>query len=510
MAVIPTLQRQKLVPRFTGVGAPPVVLIQDYIGNAISNVGNALGTIAKQMNDEAEQRQATNMKVQAIMDLQLLEMELAKDPDYLSRSDKFNTAVKELEAGYKKTYPSYGEFQWIFSGQVAQSLGRVRTGAFQAQIDQSKAELNTNLDVLVRAHGNAANDFDRADIAATAKELIEGRAATGIITQVDATSRLKSFTSSIIETQVRNDLFVNPEGTLEALLKGGYPELNPEKRGIWAERASSRSDALRAMRVRLGDRQESDAAKALKVAEEQVGKDGYELLAKNKLTMAWVIANERKLSKSDYKTLLDKLTGGDATEDNTDVVADLYTRVGSEDVKADAIAAYRRGDLTRQTMGAIISRNDKLRGGDSPKDAYKRGQSYIKTSLGVNEMASIPGQRRRLADAVIDFDQWIELNPDAKDKDVIETARRLVREYSIVDWNRMSISLPMPSWFVGSRQAPDLDASKQSLVSRFMLKHGDDKDAVVADPEYQRAVRVIRQWEAAIQKRDLSTGATQQ
>jgi hypothetical protein len=74
----------------------------------------------------------------------------------------------------------------------------------------------------------------------------------------------------------------------------------------------------------------------------------------------------------------------------------------------------------------------------------------------------------------------------------------------------MSISLPMPSWFVGSRQAPDLDASKQSLVSRFMLKHGDDKDAVVADPEYQRAVRVIRQWEAAIQKRDLSTGATQQ
>jgi hypothetical protein len=207
---------------------------------------------------------------------------------------------------------------------------------------------------------------------------------------------------------------------------------------------------------------------------------------------------------------LDKLTGDDAAEDNNDVVADLYTRVASEDVGADAIAAYKRGDLMRATLGAIISRNDKIRGNQGPKQSYKRAADYIKTSLGVNEMANIPGQRRRLADAVMDFDAWIEANPNARSKDILETSRRIVREYSIIDWNRMSISLPMPSWFVGSRQAPDLDATKRSLVSRFMSKHGNDRDKVTADPDYQRAVSILRRWEEAVKKRALSTGATQQ
>ena len=207
--------------------------------------------------------------------------------------------------------------------------------------------------------------------------------------------------------------------------------------------------------------------------------------------------------------MLDKLTGDDAAEDDADTVADLYGRVATEDVGAAAIVAYKAGDLRRETMGAILSRNDKLRG-NGPKDSYKRAQDYIKTSLGVNEMANIPGQRRRLADAVMDFDAWTERNPEATDKDTLETARRLVREYSIADWNKMTISLPFPDWMTGSRVAPDVDASKQALVQRFMEKHGSDRDKVVADPEYQRATRVLRQWEGAVRMRDLSTGATQQ
>jgi len=512
MAIIPTFTRQHSIPGTTGVLAPPTVIGSSAVPKALGNLGGVMGEIGDAFVKEEQARAIGNLKIEMIKDLGKLENDLAKDPNYATHPALFEQGVKDLQRKYQTSVgPNvWKRFQLLFGEFAAHTGQKIQGNAFKKQVDASRAELTTGLDQLTRSYGEATSEEERERIKDIAKEIIEGRAATGIISQVDATNRLRSFTSGITEGQVRMDLFLDPEATEAALLKGGYKELTPEKRVIWLERATAKVEAENALKVRMLDSAEKTNAKALKKVEEQTAKDGYELLAKGQLSLQWIVGNEGKLSKSDYKTLLDKAVGDDADEDNDDVVADLYTRVATEDVEADAIAALKRGDIKRATMSAILSRNDKMRGAKGPKQSYKRAQSYISTSLGVNEMANLPGQRRRLADAVMDFDAWVEANPDAKSKDILEASRRIVREYSIIDWNAMSLNLRFPDWMAGSRQAPDLDTSKQSLVNLYMSKHGNDRERVAADPEYQRAVRILRQWEEAVKKRDLSTGATQQ
>jgi hypothetical protein len=510
MPQIPGYIRQKGLPSSTGMLGLPGAKIQNHIGQAIGDISNAFGDIGEQFLKEENSRRLGSLKVRTIRDLNTLEQQLASDPDYASHGDQFKIAVDSLRKTYEKENPKiWKNFVNDFDLQVASASVGVQKNQLKRQVNHSKAVLDSELDGLTRSYGMASTALERQIITDTANGLIETRVTAGVINEVDGGKRLRNFASNITETSVRQDLFLDPEATENALLKGKYKELSPEKRIVWLERATAKVAAQTALRSKTADRAERDFDKNLKLEQEAVAKDGYELLAKGELNLDWVVENEARLPKADYKALLDKLTGDDAAEDDADTVADLYGRVATEDVGADAIAAYKAGDLRRETMGAILSRNDKLRG-NGPKDSYKRAQDYIKTSLGVNEMANIPGQRRRLADAVMDFDAWTERNPDATDKDTLETARRLVREYSIADWNKMTISLPFPDWMTGSRVAPDVDASKQSLVSRFMEKHSNNRDAVVADPEYQRATRVLRQWEGAIRMRDLSTGATQQ
>ena len=511
MPKIKIYEQTQSIPRTTGVRGLQLPGVQDNTGKALMQLGDAVNDFAIKMRVEDEQRQIGSLKVRTIRDLAQLETSLRADPDFATHPDQFREGVAVIQKSLAQEHPAvWKDFEAVFGQHVERTAIQVQSNAHKKQIDHSEATMLTELDELTRAHGNSTTDLQRDMIVDAAKELVAGRVASGVITQVKGTQRMRGFASGITETQVRQDLFADPQATETALLKGAYPELSPEKRVVWLERATAKVEADRARSVRDGDRQEREAEKALKLAQEQTAKDGWQLLAKNELTLDWVVGNEAKLSKSDYRALLDKLTGDEASDDdNDDVVADLYTRVATEDVSADAIAAFKRGELRRETMSAILSRNDKFRGGQGPRDAYKRAADYIKTSLGVNEMANIPGQRRRLADAIMDFDAWTERNPDAKDQDTLETARRLVREYSVMDWNRLTISLPAPDWLAGSRLAPDIEKSKQALVERFMQKHGDDRAKVAADPEYQRAVRVLRQWEAAVRMRDLSTGANQ-
>jgi hypothetical protein len=58
--------------------------------------------------------------------------------------------------------------------------------------------------------------------------------------------------------------------------------------------------------------------------------------------------------------------------------------------------------------------------------------------------------------------------------------------------------------------APDIPKTKAALVQQYMTKHSGNREALVADPDYQRGVRIIRQWEDAVKLRDNGSGAKQQ
>jgi hypothetical protein len=496
------LQPQRQLPD-TGAGA---------VTDAFKNIGDQMITVGEKMLIEDLDRSVSILGVRALKDLNTLKTNLRSNPDHQNHDTIYGAGVAELREAYQS---SVGKAVWkSFEPQfvrLAASTGiKVQKYAWDRGIDQSKADLNTGLDELARQYGAAENDLDRKMIGSMALELIEGRARNNVITQVEAGNLERKFGSDIVETQVRQDLFVNPALAESKLLQGKYENLTPEKTVIWLERAPAKIEANLAKNTRLPEREERLAARSLTQRRNAPAKDGYQLLATGDLTMQWINDNEANLPKADFKTLLDKLTGGDTVTDDVNVVADLYTRLANEDVGANAIAAYRRGSIRRETMGALLGRNDALLNGTGPKSPYRRGMAHIKTSLGVNEFQNIPGQRRRLADAVLDFDAWIDTNKGADDKQILETSRRLVREYSIADWNRLTISLPFPAYFAGTRVKPDIAKSKAALVQQFQTKHKGDREALIADPDYQRGVRIIRQWEDAIKLRENGSGANNQ
>ena len=482
------------------------------IANALMNAGNRLLPIAEKMLVEDMNRSISILGVRALKDLNNLEKGLKGDPDFTTHVEQYGMGVEALRKEYQGSVNTavWKRFQPKFQEMSAKTGFQIDANILLRRVDRSRAELDVGLVELTRQYGIAENDADRTNITNMARTLIEGRVQGNIISQVEATNLSQKFTSDIIETQVRQDVFTNPTAAEAALLQGKYKGLTPEKRVVWLERATAKIEADLAKSARLADREERLAAKVLTQRQNATAKDGYQLLATNELTMDWINQNEDLLPKSDFKALLKSLTDDATVTDNVDVVADLYTRLATEDVGADAIAAYQQGSIRRETMGAILGRVDAILGGTGPKAPYRRGMQHIKTSLGVSEFQNIPGQRRRLADAVMDFDAWIERNGDANDQQILETARRLVREYSIADWNRLTISLPFPAYFVGTRVAPDIPKTKAALVQQYMTKHSGNRDALVADADYQRGVRIIRQWEDAVKLRDNGSGAKQQ
>src|SRR5690606_35759474 len=171
-----------------------------------------------------------------------------------------------------------------------------------------------------------------------------------------------------------------------------------------------------------------------------------------------------------------------------------------DDISDDARDALRLGLLKTDDFNRLSTIQEKGSQAGEVPSVYKRGVGYIRGALRVSDLNPDPAAAQRQASALNDWDDWIQANPSASDSEAQQTYQRIVHDYQLTDAMDSSLVKPMPSYAVGNRRDMDIDATAQATVQAFLDKHGGDRDAALADPEFQRQAALIEQWRPLIEQ----------
>ena len=86
-------------------------------------------------------------------------------------------------------------------------------------------------------------------------------------------------------------------------------------------------------------------------------------------------------------------------------------------------------------------------------------------------------------------------------------ANDIVRRYSIIDRDKITVSLPTPKYVVGDRNTFDVLKTRAAIAKNFLAKHGGDKVSRDKDPDYIRELRNLKLWEDARKRAAASAAA---
>lgn len=255
----------------------------------------------------------------------------------------------------------------------------------------------------------------------------------------------------------------------------------------------------------LADRADAEARKRQEELEAATAKAGWEREASGELTPNWVKANKDNLPLSEFKALMGATKGDAAHIDDPAVVNDLERRVyAGQDISEDVMLAHRRGSLKNGTMSSLLSRNRDFQRTGGPVTPYERARKYMIDLLDPGPMVNDPAARARKANALKMLDDHIEAAPKDKprtDTEIWDFAKETVSRFALVDWNEIAVSLPLPKMFVGTRTAPNIEATETAL---FMAH----KEGRISRDELNREARIIEQWRNAIAQRRAREGST--
>lgn len=426
-----------------------------------------------------------------------LELKLQQDPDWRSMPQRFEDGAAEIR---DRIAAGLGDatvrtmFERDFEERVITRRVQVRTAALGRETDAARASLDANLDTYSGLAAAARSDVERAEILGLARGEIFGKAQAGFITLEDAGKRERQFLARVDEADVLRGLTFDPDGTLQSLLDPGlYPNLDEVARSRLIDRAQARADALARERIAAQEAAERAAERAERERAEEIAKEGDRLAAGGQLTAEWIEANRGALDGSDYRYFYGKLRGADAKTDPF-VYSDLRTRAAAgEDVRGAARAELQSGRLTESSYDKIVAEVEGAGIAGELPSWYKRGLDYIGDALRVSDVNPDPAAAQRKANAIDDWRDWAANHKDATPADAQKEYRRIVAESAIIDFNEMTLTLRQPSYLVGSRAEPDLDATEAETVAAFEAGEIDRA-------EFERQAALIERWRQAIDR----------
>jgi len=284
---------------------------------------------------------------------------------------------------------------------------------------------------------------------------------------------------------VMHDIQADPYGAMTALTskeqKGYYGDLTSEQRTALFGHA----DAMLHQRVADAEHVHRMAKEEQKDASDNLLKQGIVMSQKGQLTPQWVMGHVHTLEPAALKYLLDE-TSGKATVSDLHTYSDLLTRANhGEDVGTDAQAALFGGQLSKEDYTRISDMSAK----DLP-NRFKQGDEKIRTALQTSQFEVDPARSQSLANARDDFIDYMRENPKATPQEVNEHTDQIIRRYQIVQATQSTLLLPVPDHFVGTRVAPDIQASKDWLYKDF-------KEGKINEEVFNREALKLHDWERA-------------
>jgi hypothetical protein len=216
-------------------------------------------------------------------------------------------------------------------------------------------------------------------------------------------------------------------------------------------------------------------------------KSAIEMQQNGKLTPQWIEQHHATWEPQAYEYAYALLSGKKNDTDPHVYAPLMIDAMSGKDVTDRAQQALYSGQITQADFKGIIDKSE------APRKGYvQRGADYISQSLKPNPMVPDPAGQRSLANAMDDWRQWTEDNPQADENKAREQYRAITDHYQILQADKTTLFNAVPLQLVGSRTQPDIAGTW--AATKAAHDKGDMSDA-----EFQRQAVLIQQWQAATQ-----------
>jgi len=280
----------------------------------------------------------------------------------------------------------------------------------------------------------------------------------------------------------------DPDATMQRLLSPSendtlFRTLSPKGR----DEVLQEVEATQRMKLQAEELAYRKAERAEKDVADSVAKEGDRLLAEGNLTTRWIEQNRDRLDPQDHRYFYSQLSGGSGGPRNIERYLSLRDAVSrGADVRDDARDALRRHEIGPDDYDRLVSKVETQRPG-----WYDRGTNYITTAGKPNDLNPEEGAPQRLASMLDDWDDWSDAHPKATVAEAQTEYQRIVEEYGLIRQRGMTLNMRAPRFLVGTRDAPDLDATARETVRRFQAGEIDQGEA-------ERQALLIKQWRSAL------------
>lgn len=435
-------------------------------------------------------------RLNATKQLEDLEFEAERQP-WEQRAKFFEDGAARVRAevegstiGSDRTLRSAFEDDWgkLYLPRATQ----VKYSARKGEIDHNIAVLDESMTVFARQAAQATDERQAQFIKDQAAISIADAKAGGFLTDVEAGDRLRGFARGVERNRARSLIEANPIMGLKSLQDTSqFQNLHEEDRLMLVDRAQSELQH----RAAMADAAANRAERQRRIMGDQLAKDGWDLIAKGEMTSEWMTNAKATLDSNDYKALVSATQSGGG-KDAANLVADAYEKVylTGEDVGSDVIQGLRNRLISPETASKLLEENKQTQGVKSPA---QQGRTFITTYLKPSELNPAPGAPERLAGAMQEFDDQLRANPKLGAMEMKKLANDIVKRYSIVNRDEITVTLPTPKFAVGDRNTFDVPKTRAAIAKNFLAKHGGDKASRDKDPDYIRELRNLKLWEDA-------------
>jgi hypothetical protein len=236
MARIPTFQRQQRVTGTTGVQAPREVTIQNHVGDALGNLGSAMGQVGETLFRAETASQVSSATANAKIKMAALRTELDNgDPATAIGTYDARAETIRNEAASALGPVALEEFDKRFTSMSADGKIHNNATVVKKRFSEMKGGLVTDLDTFAKASTGDGTAM------ASGMSAIDASQATNVITAAEAAKLKIQFRGKLDTAAATRMLTSDPQGLIDGLKNPKIlPDLDPVQRAKFLERAETR------------------------------------------------------------------------------------------------------------------------------------------------------------------------------------------------------------------------------------------------------------------------------
>jgi hypothetical protein len=414
---------------------------------------------------------------------------------------RFKESSDAVIAKNAEIVPQGGRNLWTAQARKWQSDGvlRSRNLTRERQLEGARAGMVAETVAIDKMAGDLSIQEPTFQSAVQAQRNFIDRQTQGGLIGKDIAAKLHAD----LDGAVRKDALSRKQSRVDGLVRSGQQAAAVrliEEAGTFEERDSLYRilDAVENEQYQKKQRQRQEQEQAQKEVEADTSKTLDSLILEGGLTRDWLRANRDKLSEEDHQrgyAELGDVARGDV-KSNPAIFAELtYRSAAGEDVSRDTFQAMSEGLLSKTDAGSLLARS----GGNVEQPSWKkRGLDYIATALKVNELNPSEGSTFRLAEAINEWNDFVDSSRTAATPPTREEWKKeadaIVKSYLLIeDAKDMALNLPAPR-SLGRRPQTQADLTEwqQKLAASDL-----------SNDELSREVELLQRWTTALKPVDM-------